>query len=62
MGANARMGKRGDGSASKHRKVFGAYGRDDLNNNGERLMPFAGDDELSTALDHTFFSCEQLCQ
>lgn len=53
--ANARTGKRmeecGDG------RVLGAYGRDELNSNGKRLLAFASDNRL--ALTNTFFSARK---
>ena len=50
--ANARTGKRMDGCGDG--RVLGAYGRDELNNNGKRLLTFAEDNKL--ALTNTFFS------
>ena len=50
--ANARTGRRGDGCSDK--KVLGAYGRDTLNDNGERLLSLAADNKL--AVLNTFFS------
>ena len=44
MGANARTGKRQSGCADS--KVLGAYGRDELNDNGERLL-HAADNKLA---------------
>ena len=53
--ANARTGRRGGGKlGSEECKVLGAYGRDDLNDNGERLLSFSANHEL--ALLYTFFS------
>ena len=55
MDANARTGRRGGGKlASEECKVLGAYGRDSLNDNGERLLSFSANHEL--ALLNTFFS------
>ena len=52
MDANARTGKRESACASS--KEMGAYGRDELNNNGERLLLHAADNKL--ALLNTFFA------
>ena len=52
MDANARTGKRRSGSADS--KVLGAYGRDELNDNRERLLFHAADSKL--ALLNTFFA------
>ena len=53
--ANARTGKRmeecDDGT------VLGAYGRDELNNNGNRLLSLASDNKL--AVTNTFFSARK---
>ena len=38
-------------------RVFGAYGRDELNNNGKRLLSLASDNKL--ALTNTFFSARK---
>ena len=55
MDANARTRRRGGGKlGSKECKVLGAYGRDNLNDNGERLLSFSANHEL--ALLNTFFS------
>ena len=55
MGANARTGRRGGGKlGSEECKVLDAYGRDNLNDNGERLLSFFANHEL--ALLNTFFS------
>ena len=55
MDANARTGRRGGGKlGSEECKVLGAYGRDNLNDNGERLLSFSANHEL--ALLNTFFS------
>ena len=45
MDANARTGMRGIGWTDS--KVLGAYGRDELNDNGERLLIHATDNKLS---------------
>ena len=55
MDANARTGRRGGGKlGSEECKVLGAYGRDNLNDNGERLLSFSANHELT--LLNTFFS------
>ena len=55
MDANARTGRRGGGKlGSEECKVLGAYGRDNLNDNGEQLLLFSANHEL--ALLNTFFS------
>ena len=55
MDANARTGRRRGGKlGSEECKVLGAYGRDNLNDNGERLLLFSANHEL--ALLNTFFS------
>ena len=55
MDANARTGRGGGGKlGSEECKVLGAYGRDNLNENGERLLSFSANHEL--ALLNTFFS------
>ena len=55
MDANARTGKRGEGGVgSKDNDVLGDYGRDKLNDNGERLSNFAANHGLT--LVNTFFS------
>ena len=55
MDANARTGRRGGGKlGSEEYKVLGAYGRDNLNDNGERLLSFSANHEL--ALLNMFFS------
>ena len=51
MDANSQTGKRQSGFADS--KVLGAYGRDELNDNGERLL-HAADNKL--ALLNTFFA------
>ena len=45
MGANARTGTRGIGWTDS--KVLGAYGRDELNDNGERLLIHGTDNKLA---------------
>ena len=45
MDANARTGMRGIGWTDS--KVLGAYGRDELNDNGERLLIHATDNKLA---------------
>ena len=55
MDANARTGRREKGwVGSKDNKIFGAYGRDILNDNGELLLSFANNHDL--AIVNTFFS------
>ena len=55
MDANARTGRREKGQVeSKGGKIFGAYGRDTLNDNGELLLSFANNHDL--AFVNTFFS------
>ena len=54
MDANARTGRRGGGKmGSEEYKMLGAYGRDALNDNGERLLSFSANHEL--ALLNIFF-------
>ena len=53
--ANARTGKRTEGCDDG--RVLGAYGLDDLNNNGKRLLSLASDNKL--ALTNTFFSARK---
>ena len=50
--ANALTGKRMEGCDDG--TVLGAYGRDDLNNNGKRLPSMASDNKLT--LTNKFFS------
>ena len=50
--ANVRTGKRMDGCGDG--RVLGAYGRDELNNNGKRQLTFAKDNKL--ALTKTFLA------
>ena len=53
--ANARTGRRRGGKmGSEECKVHGAYGRDNLNDNGDRLLSFSANHEF--ALLNTFFS------
>ena len=65
MDADERTGRRGGGKlGSEECKVFGAYGRDTLNDNGERLLSFSANHELEiintvlstakNAFSHTF--------
>ena len=55
MDANARTGRREKGGVgSKDKQIFGAYGRDILDNNGELLLSFAKNHSLM--LLNTFFS------
>ena len=50
MDANARTGMRGIGWTNS--KVLGAYGRDELNDNGERLLTHATDNKLALTNTH----------
>ena len=53
--ANARTGRREKGRVGiKDSKIFGAYGRDTLNDDGELLLSFADNHDL--ALVNTLFS------
>ena len=55
MDANARTGRRGGGKlGSEECKVLGTCGRDNLSDNGERLLSFSANHEL--ALLNMFFS------
>ena len=54
MDANARTGEKIEGERTEHDGVLGAYGRDELNNTGKRLLNFATDHKL--AVTNTFFS------
>ena len=55
MGASARTGRREKGGVgSKNNKIFGAYGRDTLNDNEELLLPSTTN--LNLALVKTFLS------
>ena len=51
--ANARTGKRDEGGGQADSKVLGAYGRENLNENGKLLLGFAEDNKL--AILNTFF-------
>ena len=53
--ANARTGKRMEGCDDG--RALGAYGRDELTNNGKRLLSLASDNKL--ALTNTFFSARK---
>ena len=54
-GQRSSGGRRGGGKlGSEECKVLGAYGRDNLNDKGERLLSFSANHEL--ALLNTFFS------
>ena len=54
MDANARTGEKIEGERTEDDGVLGAYGRDELNDNGKRLLNFATDNKLAVA--NTFFS------
>ena len=54
MDANARTDEKIEGERTEDDGVLGAYGRDELNNNGKRLLNFATDNKL--AVTNTFFS------
>ena len=54
MDANARTGENIKGERTEDDGVLGAYGRDELNNNGKRLLNFTTDNKL--AVTNTFFS------
>ena len=54
MDANARTGMREGGGGDSGNKVLGAYGRDELNENGRHLLTFAANNNL--ALTNTFFN------
>ena len=54
MDANARNGEKIEGERTEDDGVLGAYGRDELNKNGKRLLNFATDNKL--AVTNTFFS------
>lgn len=54
MGANARTGKRVEGERTEEDGTLGAYGRDELNENGKLLLSFATENKL--ALTNAFFS------
>ena len=53
MDANARTGEKIEGERTEDDGVLGAYGRDELNDNGKRLLNFATDNKL--AVTNTFF-------
>ena len=54
MDANARTGMREVGGADSGKKILRAYGRDELNEHGKRLLTFAANNKL--ALTNTFSS------
>ena len=54
MDANARTDEKIEGEKTEDDGVLGTYGRDELNNNGKRLLNFATDNKL--AVMNTFFS------
>ena len=54
MDASARTGEKIKGERTEDDGELGAYGRDELNNNGKRLLNFATDNKL--AVTNTFFS------
>ena len=54
MDANARTGRRIEGESLQDEEILGTYGRDELNDNGKRLLSFATDNKL--AIMNTFFS------
>ena len=54
MYANARIGENIEGERTEDDGVLGAYGRDELNDNGKLLLNFATDNKL--AVTNTFFS------
>ena len=54
MDANACTGVKIEGERTEHDGVLGAYGRDEFNNTGKRLLDFATDRKL--AVTNTFFS------
>ena len=54
MNANARTGLKIEGERTEDDGLLGAYGRDELNNNGKRLLNFASDNKL--AVTNTFFT------
>ena len=54
MDANAHTGEKIEGERTEDDGVLGAYGRDELNDNGKRLLDFATDNKL--AVTNTFFS------
>ena len=54
MDANARTGEKIEGERTEDDGVLGAYGRDELNDNGKRLLKFATDNKLTVT--NTFFN------
>ena len=54
MDANARSGENIEGERTEDDGVLGSYGRDELNDNGKRLLNFATDTTL--VVTNTFFS------
>ena len=54
MDANARIGRKEKGGVGRKDNIYGAYGRDTLNDNGELLLSFAKNHDL--AIVNTFFS------
>ena len=54
MDANARTGEKIEGERTEDDGVLGAYGRDELNNNGKCLLDFATNSKL--AVTNTLFS------
>ena len=54
MDANVRTGEKIEGERTEDNGVLGAYGRDELNDNGKGLLNFATDNKL--AVTNTFFS------
>ena len=54
MDANARTGLKIEIERTEDDGVLGAYGRDEFNNNGKRLLNFATDNKLAST--NTFFS------
>ena len=57
MDANARTDEKIQGEGTEDDGELGAYGRDELNNNGKRLLNFATDNKL--AVTNTFFSTRE---
>ena len=57
LDANARTGERSVRCSDDESRILGAYGRDALNDNGERLLSFAINCKL--ALTDTFFSARK---
>ena len=51
---NARTGEKIEGERTEDDGVLGAYGRDELNDNGKHLLNFAADNKL--AVTNTLFS------